>query len=557
MPVDFSFFKNYLLPIDTGKIKPFKTDKVLKIDKVNSEYIPSKVVLYLKNKHNLFDYICVCVGEEVKKGQIIAKNLLYAHALYSTFDGSILEINKDNIVIKPTSSINDDTNCLCFNPLVNDPNDLNEFYNLLYNKNITREELINNITKSGLVGLGGGAFPTFLKIVPNIKYIIINIVECEPYLSADNTLTQNYVDDIIKGILILNRILFPYKCVIAINNQYKLSIKKVKNALEKYKFNNCIEITHISGTYPHGSDKQLIKTIFNYEIPKNSHPSQDGYVCFNVGTVLSIYKAICFGEPLIKRLSTIYNKNTNESYNVWLPFGIPIKEFLKNAMGFRDTKPIWLGGLMMGNPLEDEAYFTPSMSSILLSSEKKIEETPCINCGLCIDVCPVKLQPQTLLLYSKTPLKQNNEKLKEYGLTSCIECNACTYVCPSEINLVSYYKDAKKRYNHDIEKINRSNLSKIRHEEKIARLKQEEKTRLERREKLKIISNPKQDKVENTLTNTTQNKQFSEQEKKKKSKIILSIRLLENSLKRAIENNDQDNINNMKKSIKSLEKQIK
>ncbi|AHG60255.1 Rnfc [Buchnera aphidicola str. G002 (Myzus persicae)] len=313
-------------------------------------------------------------------------------------------------------------------------------------KKYNSKELIQIIHKSGIVGLGGGQFSSAKKLmlsVNKVHTLIVNAVESEPYITSDNCLINNYIDEILKGCEIISWISNIKKVLIAIQEDKIEAISKIYKYIEnRLSFKICI----IKNKYPGGSSKVLIKSLTGKEIPHGKHSIDIGYLVFNVATIYAIKRAILNGEPLTERIITILGSKHFLSGNFWTRIGTPIKYFLNNQK-YKiplDTT-VYLGGPFMGKKVNDLNYsILKNTNCISIQFKKKqnksIIEQGCIRCGYCSTVCPVNLLPQQLYLYSKNG---HHEKSKRYDILDCIECKACEKVCPSSIPLVNYFKMEK------------------------------------------------------------------------------------------------------------------
>ena len=353
-------------------------------------------------------------------------------------------------------------------------------------KTQTDAELIEAIQDAGIVGLGGAGFPTHLKLAhsKNIKLLIINAVECEPYITADDRLMQEHSQEIITGINVLQHLLKPELTVIAVEDNKPQAIAALNQALHN---NNLADITvrSIPTRYPSGSEKQLIEIITGKQTPLGKHPAELGIVMHNVGTVFAIKEAIIDGKPLLSRIVTMTGNALHKKGNAHVRIGTPIQYLLdKYKLTTAPLQKLIIGGPLMGFTLSHaDVPVTKTCNCILAPSQQELPEPPpeiaCIRCGECAHVCPVELLPQQLLWYAKG---QDHQKLDEYNLSSCIECGACAFVCPSNIPLVEYYRIAKAEIKSAEQQAEKTETARIRFENRQARLEQ---AKLERQAKHK------------------------------------------------------------------------
>lgn len=320
-------------------------------------------------------------------------------------------------------------------------------------ESLSREDLIAKVKDAGIVGMGGAAFPTHVKLsVPKgkkIETLIINGAECEPYLTCDHVVMTRRTEGILKGIEIIAKILDPKNIFIAIEDNKKAAYfafkKKIKESAHKDIAK--IRVVSLKTKYPQGGEKQLINAISRREVPPGKLPLDIGFMVQNVGTVYAIYEAVYFNKPLIERIVTISGDCMNRPGNYLIRVGATIKDIV-DSYGIElcaEPKKIIAGGPMMGfaQPTMDVPILK-STSGVLFLSEKiakTFEETQCIKCGKCVDVCPVNLVPTDIMKHIKKDYWDNMDML---NITDCMECGSCAYTCPARIPLVQYIKEGKE-----------------------------------------------------------------------------------------------------------------
>jgi electron transport complex protein RnfC len=296
------------------------------------------------------------------------------------------------------------------------------------------------------VGLGGATFPSHVKLdLKNdnkVDCLLINGVECEPYLTADHRLMLEKADEIIVGIQILMHALHIQEAVIGIENNKKDAIRVLKDAAA---IDKRIKVAALRVKYPQGSEKQLIKAILKREVPIGGLPMDVGVIVHNVGTVFAIYQAVQHDRPLIERVVTVTGKKIENPSNFWVKIGTPINDLVEEVGGIPEgTRKVVNGGPMMGKALKNtDVPVTKGTSGILVISEEEAsrqESKPCIRCSNCVFVCPMGLEPQLLMNLSE---KGFYEKAKAEDILTCIECGSCSYVCPSHRPLLDYIRFGK------------------------------------------------------------------------------------------------------------------
>ncbi|KGD66490.1 electron transport complex protein RnfC [Alcanivorax nanhaiticus] len=307
-------------------------------------------------------------------------------------------------------------------------------------------ELVDTIRYAGIAGMGGAGFPTSIKVNlgdhQRVEELVINAVECEPYITADDRLMRERADEIITGIHILQYLLNPRRTLIGIEDNKPEAIKAIKRACK-----GCdIEIRVVPTKYPSGGEKQLIQLVTGKEVKSGQLPAHVGVVCQNVGTAYAIKRAVINGEPLIQRVTTLTGDGVSQPGNYEVLIGTPVSDLLHH--GGVDAGKI--GRLVMGGPMMGFTLHSPTVpmvkttNCIIAASPEELPEPPpeqpCIRCGSCAEVCPANLLPQQLYWHAKN---DDLEKAQHHNLMDCIECGACAYVCPSHIPLVQYYRYAK------------------------------------------------------------------------------------------------------------------
>jgi electron transport complex protein RnfC len=303
--------------------------------------------------------------------------------------------------------------------------------------------LIDSIREAGLVGMGGAAFPTHVKLSPpkdkKIDTLVINGVECEPYLTIDGRMMLERPREIAEGIRILKMILGVERVVVGVESNKKEAHAAMRAALRSDE-NVSVELLEVK--YPQGAEKQLIDAVVGREVPSGKLPLEVGVVVQNVSTAYAVYKAVVFREPLIERPLTITGEGIERPANLVVPIGISIGELIERQGLKKETKRIILGGPMMGVAVYDPDFPVVKGTSGILALTKTIDTFPgpCIRCGRCVEVCPMALEA------TKIKSAVGEGEVSEYEhlhVLDCVECGSCAFRCPARIPLVHYIKVGK------------------------------------------------------------------------------------------------------------------
>ena len=382
----------------------------------------------------------VKVGDIVKKGQVISlSDAFVSSPIHATISGKVIDIQEypHSSGIKCLSVVieNDGLDEWIEGiPLQRDFND------------IEPKEIISIIKDSGIVGLGGATFPTHVKLSPpkdkKIDTFILNAAECEPYLNADYRMMLEYSERIVTGVKITMKALGVSKAIVGIENNKPEALKVMEEAFRGTE----VEVVSLPTKYPQGAEKMLIKVLTNREVESGGLPGDVGVVVQNVGTVVAICDAVVNGIPLIERVTTVSGDAIKEPKNLLLRIGTTFKDAIEYCGGFSKTpEKIIMGGPMMGFAQSTlDVPVIKGVSGILALSKSDInagDESPCIRCGRCVEVCPMGLIPSMLGILGERHKYQ--EAKEDYSLFNCVECGSCVYVCPSKRNIVQYIRYSK------------------------------------------------------------------------------------------------------------------
>lgn len=308
------------------------------------------------------------------------------------------------------------------------------------------QTIVKVIHASGVVGLGGAAFPTHVKVTPSdtrmIDTLMINGCECEPYLTCDYRLMKEAPRAIVTGALLTARAVMAREIVICVEDNKPEAVKKLKEATEQ----TVIKIAVLKTKYPQGSEKQLIKSVIGLEIPLGGLPSDVGVAMSNVGTMATVARAIIKESPLTHRVISVSGRGIRHPKNLYVPIGISVANVIEYCGGLtKDAARIISGGPMMGFSFSNlDTPVTKGTSGITVLTHDEIRsdaETACVRCGKCVDACPMNLVPTRLALAARY---DNPSIASQYHIHACFECGCCSYVCPAKINLVQLIRTGKK-----------------------------------------------------------------------------------------------------------------
>ncbi|MBR1972240.1 MAG: electron transport complex subunit RsxC [Oscillospiraceae bacterium] len=311
---------------------------------------------------------------------------------------------------------------------------------------LDNDEVLHAIREAGIVGMGGAAFPGNVKALSamgNVDTLIANACECEPYITADDSLLRTNPEHVLEGMLILGHVLKPNRMVLAVEDNKAEAIEKVQGLLKDYPH---IELAVLPTRYPQGAEKQLIQSLTKREVPPGQLPVSVGCAVFNVSTYAAVYRAVRLGLPLIQRIVTISGEAIAEPQNFIVRIGTPFHDLIHVAGGLHDkTERVISGGPMMGIAQSDLSVpVIKATNSILclLKDENGAAENPvCLRCGKCCSVCPMRLHP--LYMYRFTNAGRVDE-LQRLNVLDCIECGSCAFTCPGKLPLVETFRKGKQ-----------------------------------------------------------------------------------------------------------------
>jgi len=420
-------------------VKLFDFKGLSKKEKIEEFKYPERVIIPLSQHTGSPARPVVKKGDYVLEGQIIGEITGFVSSyIHSSISGKIIDILPWDL---PTGKKG-------LSVIIESDGERKSIEKLRRNwLALSPEEIITIVKESGIVGLGGAAFPTHVKLtIPagkKAEFILINGCECEPFLTCDYRVLKEYTEEVIEGIQIICKATGVKKAFIGIESN-KIDLLSVLNeVIKNLKIFIEIEIKILPEKYPQGSEKHLIKSILNREVPSGGLPIDVGCIVFNVQTTLAIKRAVCDGIPLTERVLTCTGL-VKKPKNLKVKIGTLISEILNYCEGeIKYGRKIVVGGPMMGIQIHTpEIPVIKGTSGILLLPEEKLPEKiqPCIRCGKCVDACPMFLAPSEIGRYVEF---ERFDKCENLNVFDCIECGCCSYVCPAKRPLVDFIKYAK------------------------------------------------------------------------------------------------------------------
>ena len=435
--------------------------------------VPEQLILPITQHVGAPAQPVVGIGERVLKGQLIADaDGPISAPVHASSSGKVLAIEPWPV----SRRYGDPAPCIIIECDGEDRAiDVSEM--ILDYASLDREILLDKILQGGIVGLGGAVFPTAQKLLQalggDMDYLILNGVECEPFISCDDMLMREQAEEILRGAQILLHALGLDTCELAVESDKQEAIHALGDALGPMN-DPRIVIKQVPTIYPSGAEDQLVQLVTNREVPSGGLPSDVGCVVQNVGTAAAVYRWISRGEPLISRVTTITGDGVATPVNVLARLGTPISEVVSLAGGYTErASHMVVGGPMTGKSITtDRVPIVKATNCVLVMSETLPvgDVQPCIRCGECAAVCPIQLLPQQLYWHS---CADNESKLRDFGLTDCIECGCCDLVCPSHIPLTAEFRQAKARMRELADEKARAERARQRFEARTQRLERE------------------------------------------------------------------------------------
>ena len=400
---------------------------------------PKQVVIPLQQHIGAPCQPLVNVGDKVLRGQKIGDGEGLCVPVHASVSGTV-------VAIEPRPH----TSGRMVNAIVID-NDFQDTtipakINDLPLEQLDSDDILHTIREAGIVGMGGAAFPGNVKALSamgKVDTLIANACECEPYITADDSLLRTNPEQVLEGMMILRQVLHPERMVLAVEDNKAEAIEKVNGLLKDYPN---IELAVLPTRYPQGAEKQLIQALTQREVAPGQLPVSVGCAVFNVSTFAAIYRAVRLGVPLTQRIVTISGEAIAEPQNFIVRIGTPFHDLIEVAGGLHDkTERVISGGPMMGIAQSDLSVpvikATNSILCLLKDQNGAAENPVCLRCGKCVSVCPMRLQP--LYMYRFTNAERV-EELQRLNVLDCIECGSCAFTCPGKLPLVETFRKGKQ-----------------------------------------------------------------------------------------------------------------
>lgn len=406
--------------------------------------VPDKVVIPLVQHIGAPAKPIVAKDDKVLVGQLIAEAGGFVSAnIHSPVSGTVTKVDSTvDAWGARVPAIFIDVEGDEWSPEINRSADLNTICKL------EPEEIIQKVKDAGIVGLGGACFPTHVKLMPppgkKAEVLIVNGVECEPYLTCDHQLMLEHGEEIIMGVVILMKALKIDRAIIGIEKNKKDAIEHLTKLAARQLG---IQVMPLKLKYPQGGEKQLIDACIGKQVPSGALPIETGAVVDNVATVYAVYQAVQKNMPLISRVMTVTGPSVKNPGNYNVRFGTPLTDVLNMAGGIpANTGKIIGGGPMMGRAMNNvDMPCNKRVSGLLLLPEEqsaRVEPANCIRCGKCVQACPMGLEPYLL---AKQCELQRWDDMEKHHIMDCIECGCCLYTCPSYRPLLDYVRFGKAK----------------------------------------------------------------------------------------------------------------
>ncbi len=425
-----------------------KTKRVSDYKQLNKElptlrYVDPEYVYINLTTNRCEEYrLDVKKGDYVKLGQILGERdgCFFKQPIYATVSGHI----EDKVTKIDGTGI--EVECITIR------NDFQDTYDETITdrpenviEHLTQKEMVDIVKEKALVGLGGSGFPTYIKLATEEKIdtVVINAIECEPYLSSDYRLIKDQPDEIFNGLKYIMQAVNAKQGIIAVKKTKKELIEVLENEQKRFQDLN-IKIAKLGDYYPQGWEIETFKNATGIKVPIGDLPMKHGLLGFNVSTTESIYEAIKHNLPVTKRFVTVNGDGVKFPQSIRTRVGTSVKDLIKLSDGFVEDAgniEIVIGGPMMGSSVKnDDVIITPTTTSVLVFKSVDYKEEPCVRCGSCVYSCPVDITPVSIMNAVK---RNDKEAIKDLSANKCIECGLCAYVCTSKIHVTDYVRKGK------------------------------------------------------------------------------------------------------------------
>ncbi|MBF0152978.1 MAG: electron transport complex subunit RsxC [Magnetococcales bacterium] len=478
-----------------GGVHPVEHKNLSEHCAIESMPVPKLLVVPLHQHLGAPSELVVKVGDKVLKGDLLgsASGFISA-AIHAPTSGTITAI-QEHVVGHPSGLT---MPCVIMEPDGEDrwnPQLKGVANPLSLEPSVVRDQ----VKAAGIVGLGGATFPSFVKLTPPrdkaVELLLINAVECEPYLTCDARLMEERPQEVVDGIRIMLHALQTRQCIIGIENNKPRAIAAMERAVSG---EAGVRVVSLPVMYPQGSEKQLIEVITGRQVPSRGLPVDIGVIVHNVATAVAVRDAVQLGHPLVSRVVTVTGHGITRSANIEVLIGTTVDDVIAHCGGLKPgTSKVVMGGPMMGLALhQTNVPVVKGTSGLLaLTSDDSLEkqEQPCIRCGNCTNVCPMRLVPCTMAWFAKT---DQIDKLVGVDLLECVECGTCSYVCPSNVPLVHYFRYGKLAVQAKDRERNKAELTRQRARSRDERLAREKEAKERKKEEMqaKMAAKRKLDK---------------------------------------------------------------
>lgn len=404
---------------------------------------PNSVFIHLQNGRCKTYDLHVSEGDKVTLGQVIGMRHggFFEQPIHSTVSGTVGKVSRK---LHRTGRKVDCVEIF---------NDFHETYHESVIdrtdsaiKELSQEDMVNILREKSLVGLGGSGFPTYIKLATKekIDYVVVNAVECEPYLSSDYRLILEHPNRVIKGLTYIMQALDCKKGIVAIKSKNGPLFEVLTQVINHYFKDYDIEVKRLGNHYPQGWEIEVFRYALGIDIPHGELPMKYGVIGFNVSTCAGVFDAIKHNMPVTKRYFTLTGDAIQFPQNYRVKVGSSVRDLIKLSDGYKDVDEVnvIMGGPMMGvSTVNDDVIVSKTTTSVIILKNTDYKEEPCVRCGSCVYSCPVGLEPVQIMNATK-----RNDKTVVKGLDAhkCIECGLCAYVCTSKIHLTDYMRKAKR-----------------------------------------------------------------------------------------------------------------